>query len=104
MFYRFLPYELLSNDEIHVTDNDQILSFMNQQTSKQERNCLCHILPPWKKIHLSIPQIARSFTWIRMSIHTINQAHEIYAQQLMIIKILTIINEIFTELKCSSKL
>ena len=99
LFRHFLRYDSSPHDEVHATDNDLILFLINLQTIKHERNYLSHILPPWKNIHLSIPQIARSLTRIRMSIDTINQAHDIYAYKPMVIKIFTIINGIFTELK-----
>ena len=101
-FRRFLQCDSYANAEIDLTDNDLIIFLIDLQMIKQQRNCLCHILPSWNKVHLAIPRIARSLERVHMSIEVIDIEHENYVRKPMALKIFRIIDEIFKELAESS--
>lgn len=102
LFRRFLQCDSCEDAEIDLTDNDLILFLIDLQMITQQRNCLCHILPSWNKVHLSIPRIARSLKRVHMSIEVIDIENENYVRKPTALKISRIIDEIFKELAESS--
>ena len=99
LIHLFKVFLRSNGGESESLNDDYLTSMMLQlQDIKQQQNSLYHVLPKWDRLHYSLNRIEELMKLVYISIFEITDDVDIYQFKTMLLKIVSIMQEIFDRL------